>query len=84
MNWDKREEATNKSDAIVALTDGIANNIDNAELKAYAAKFNIPISLQEKAPSTPKVQDEPETDYEDDYYDDYYESSEEYYDSDCY
>jgi hypothetical protein len=85
MSWTARNDAQNRAEAIVALTDGIANNENASDLQTYASQWGIPLAMQAQktAAATPAPQPaqpvpaDDEDDYEDeDYYDsDYYESS---------
>ena len=76
MNWNMRNQANTKEEAIQALTDGIANNIEPSQLHGYADIWDIPLALQVKASDVPEP--EPVDEDEEDYYDSdeyYYESS---------
>jgi hypothetical protein len=85
MSWDTRDQADSRAEAIVSLTDGIANNVDPSDLQAYASTWGIPLAMQSKVqktasapapqPAPPAPVDEDEDDYYDSYDDDYYESS---------
>jgi len=83
MSWATRNEAQNRAEAIVSLTDGIANNEEPSDLNAYASKWGIPLAMQntKTAPqlNDTVVVDDDDDDEDDDYYEssdsDYYESS---------
>ena len=82
MNWQDRSEAQSKEEAIEALTDGIAKNVDPTELKSYASSWGIPLALQgytKTASAQPATPATPVVDEDDD--EDYYESSDQYEES---
>jgi len=56
MNWETRALATTRDEAVQAITDALANQVDLVEVKKFATKFDIPLSVQ---PSKPKPKPEP-------------------------
>jgi len=56
MNWNERENAQTKDEAVEALLDGIAQGVKVDELEAYAFIWTIPLSLQSKPTQTVSTQ----------------------------
>lgn len=73
MNWDSRNDVKNKSEAIMALADGIFQKVTSKDLYAYADKHGIPLELE--VPVEIPIENSS---------DEYYESSEYEYDYDYY
>ena len=53
MNWNDRDNAKTKDEAIEALLDGISKGVKADDLEAYASIWTIPLSLQNRPTQTP-------------------------------